>query len=138
MNVIVVVISFYVQYGIIIANFVVIFFYYKFNYENNDIIIDLQDNINRNVIQSISLRQSCLENEEKLILGMWDETIEDYDSEGALFKEKCSKAQIENNYKSIYSNNPFNYTSFNSNNIRVKKSHLIYLQLLKKNQVTKK
>ena len=69
---------------------------------------------------------------------MQDGTIEGCDFEGTLFKEKCSKAQIENDCKSIYSNNPFNYTSFNSNNIRVKKSHLNYLQLLKKNQVTKK
>ena len=60
MNVIVVVISFQVQYGIIIENFVVTFFYYNFNYENNDIIIDLQDNINGVLMQSISLRQSCL------------------------------------------------------------------------------
>ena len=69
---------------------------------------------------------------------MLNETIEDCNCEGILFKEKCSKAQIENNYKSIYSNNPINYTLFNSNNIRAKKSHLNYRQLLKTNQVTKK
>ena len=68
---------------------------------------------------------------------MRDETIEDCDCEGTLFKEKCSKAQIENNFKSVCSNDPINYTLFNSNKILVKKSHLNYRQLLKINQMTK-
>ena len=69
---------------------------------------------------------------------MWDGTIEGCDCEGNLFKEKCSKDQIENVYKSIYSNNTINYTLFNSNYICAKKSYLNYRQLLKTNQVTQK
>ena len=114
-----------------------IFFCCKFGCENNDIIIYLQDNIA--TINTIYIIETILfGNEEKLILGMLDETIEGCDFEGTLFKEKCSKAKIENNFKSIYSNNPINYTLFKSNNIRAKKSHLNYRQLLKTNQVTKK
>ena len=78
-----------------------IFFYYKFNYETNDIIFDLRDNISESntiyIIETI-----WFGNEEKLVLGIFDETIEDCDFEGTLFKEKCSEAQIENNCKSIY------------------------------------
>ena len=70
-----------------------IFLYYKFNYENNDIINDLPNNINGNLIQSISLRQYYFLDEEKLILGMLDGTIEGCDCEGTLFKEKCSKTK---------------------------------------------
>ena len=116
-----VVISFQVQYDIIIANFLVIFLYYKINYENNDIIIDLQHNINGYLIQSISFRQSWFWDEEKYILVMWDGTIEGCDCERTLFKEKWSKEQIENIYKSMCSNNPVNYTLFNSNYICAKK-----------------
>ena len=68
-----------------------IFFYYKFNYEFNDIIIDLQDNIAE--INTIYIIETILiDNEEKSTPGMREGAIENLDCEGTLFKEKCSKA----------------------------------------------
>ena len=131
----IVIIAILIFFGLIICNFVYSFLYLEYNYENNLIISEFENNINGYLIESISFRKSCNGDEEILVLGEWDGTIEGCDCDGIIFKEKCSSDQIQNSCISLFANTPENYTIFNSNYICAKKSMLSYKELLKSNQV---
>ena len=66
----------------LIISFIFYFFCYKFNYEDNFLISEIDNSLNGNLIQSISFKETCDIEEEKLILGIWDETSEGCDCNG--------------------------------------------------------
>ena len=102
----------------------------------DNFILDLiDDNLNNKLINSISFRQFCIDDEEKLNLGIWDGTIDGCDCEGNIFKGKCSPEKIENGCKHLFANDPINYSIFNSMSICVKRTKLNYGEYLKSNQV---
>jgi len=126
------------SFAVLVTNIVFYFEWTKYNYENNLIISEIEDNINGKLIESIYIRKSCNGDEEKLTLGVWDGTREGCDCNNILFKEKCSKDQKENGCTSLFSNEPINYILFNSSYFCAKKSKLKYRELLKTNQVISK
>ena len=121
-----------------ISNLIFSFNYIKYNFENNPIISEIENNLNGNLLNSIEFRKSCRGDEEELILGMWDGTIEGCECDGNILKEKCLEEQIERGCKSLYPNAPIDYIVFNSANICVKKLELNYRELLESNQVISK
>jgi hypothetical protein len=127
-----------IVFAVLITNIVFYFEWKKYNYENNLIISEIEDNINGKLIESINFRKSCNGDEEKLTLGVWDGTSDGCDCGNILFKNICSKDQKENGCTSLFSNEPINYMLFNSSYICAKKSKLKYRELLKTNQVISK
>lgn len=109
--------------------------YFKYDFNNNFILNIINENLNDKLINSISFRQLCKDNEEKLILGTWDGTIDGCDCEGIIFKDKCSKEKVENGCKHIFSIEPINYTIFNSSSICVTRTKLNYREYLKSNLI---
>lgn len=122
--------SFTVQYGLIISNFVAIFLYFKYDFKNNLIISELQNSINGHLIESISLKKNCNFDEEKLILGIWDGTQEGCDCDGVIFEKKCSDDKTKNGCKTLFENAPVDYTIFNSTYLCAKRNALSYKELL--------
>lgn len=109
--------------------------YFKYDFKNNFILNIINENLNDKLINSISFRQLCKDNEEKLILGTWDGTIDGCDCEGIIFKDKCSKEKVENGCKHIFSIELINYTIFNSSSICVTRTKLNYREYLKSNLI---
>ena len=130
--------AFIITYGIIISNFIESFNYFKYDYENNEIISEINNNINGYLIESISFRKTCHGDEEKVIIGIWDGTVKGCDCDGNLFKELCTDDQIKSGCKSSYPIAPINYLIFNSSYICAKKSKIKYKDLIKTNQVVSK
>ena len=130
--------NFLIFFFFFISNLIFSFLYIIYNYENNPIISEIENNLNGKLLNSIEFRKSCRGDEEKLILGMWDGTIEGCECDGNILKEKCLEEQVGQGCKSLYSNDPINYTTFNSANICVKKLELNYRELLESNQVISK
>ena len=124
-------------FGIIIS---LVFYFkcYKFNYEDNFLISEIDNSLNGNLIQSISFKETCDIEEEKLILGIWDETSEGCDCNGNILNWKCSKKQKENDCVSLFSDPPVECVIFNSSYLCVKRLKLKYRELLKTNQVISK
>ena len=122
----------------LIISFIFYFFCYKFNYEDNFLISEIDNSLNGNLIQSISFKETCDIEEEKLILGIWDGTSEGCDCNGNILNRKCSKKHKENDCVSLFSNPPIEYMIFNSSYLCVKRLKLKYRELLKTNQVISK
>ena len=114
------------------------FFYFKYDYDNNFIISEIDNSINGKLIESIEFRKVCKGLEEKIILGIWDGTKEGCDCRGIVYKGICSDKQTSNGCIPLYSNPPISYTYINSNNICAKMSELNYKELIKKKKVISK
>ena len=130
--------GFFLAISIIVSNIVIYFYHTKYDYENNQIISEIQNSFNGYLIESIAFRESCEGGEEKLIFGIWDGTIEGCNCAGNIFKKGCSKEQNDNGCVSLFSNPPINYTVFNSSYICAKYSKMKYKELLRTNQVISK
>ena len=118
----------------------IIFYYdrYIYNYEDNLLIEEIEISLNGNLIQSISFKDTCDSQEEKLVLGIWDGTNEGCNCNGIILNGICSKDQKENGCISLFSNPPIKYTIFNSSYICATKFKLKYKELLKTNQTISK
>ena len=118
----------------------ILFYYnrYIYNYDDNLLIEEIEISLNGNLIQSISFKDTCDSQEEKLVLGIWDGTNEGCNCNGIILNGICSKDQKENGCVSLFSNPPIKYTIFNSSYICATKFKLKYKELLKTNQTISK
>ena len=118
----------------------ILFYYdrYIYNYDDNLLIEEIEISLNGNLIQSISFRDTCDSQEEKLVLGIWDGTSEGCNCNGIILNGICSKEQKENGCISLFSNPPIKYMIFNSSYICARKFKLKYRELLKTNQTISK
>ena len=141
--------SFFYKYGlrwfsllipILTISLSILFYYnrYIYNYDDNLLIEEIEISLNGNLIQSISFRDTCDSQEEKLVLGIWDGTNEGCNCNGIILNGICSKDQKENGCISLFSNPPIKYTIFNSSYICARKFKLKYKELLKTNQTISK
>lgn len=64
------------------------FIYKKYDFENNPIVLEIQNELNTILINSFEERDSCLEDEEKLILGQWDGSTEGCLCDDKVYKRK--------------------------------------------------
>ena len=122
-------------FALISVNFYYNYIFYKYNFEKDTIINIINSNLNGKLIYSLAFRKFCKEEEEKLILGKWDGTIDGCECEGIIYKEICSETKIQSGCKNIFANEPINYTIFHSNFICVKRTKLNYRDYLNSNQV---
>lgn len=129
----------YISIGVvIIMNSILYFLKYKNDYADNLIFKEIEQSINGKLILSLSAKESCDGDEEKLILGTWDGIVEGCECRGNFFENICSSEQTDNGCISIYSSPPINYTVFNSTYFCAKKSKLNYKELIKTDQVISK
>jgi hypothetical protein len=112
--------------------------YFKYNYEDNLIVNEIEKNLNDKLINSLAFRQLCKEDEETLILGKWDGTIDGCNCKGNIFIDKCSNERLKDGCEHLYAVAPIKYTVFNSTSICVKRTKLNYREYLKSNQVIEK
>jgi hypothetical protein len=124
--------------AIIIANACFSGYYVLYEFENDPFIKEIDTNLNNKLINSLTFRSFCKDDEEKLILGTWDGNSAGCDCEGIIYDEKCSKKKIESGCNNIFANDPFNFTVFNSNFICVKRTKLNYRDYLKSNKIVSK
>ena len=123
-------------FAIILANLAFNFvFYIEYNFENDSIINEINTNLDDKLISSLDFKNYCKDDEEKLILGIWNGTMSGCECEGVILKEKCTKKKMQNDCKQIFSNDPINYYVFNSTFICAKRTKLKYREYLKSNQV---
>ena len=117
-----------------IAAFILIVFlsfkYVDYDFDKDNVISDISNNLNERLIYSIRLSKSCNSDEEKLILGTWDGIQEGCYCNKIILNEKCSETLIKQGCIIIPSSNPIDYLMINSNFICIKKSIFSYKDLL--------
>lgn len=124
---------------LIISNIAFYFFIFSnYEYENNLLLSEIDNNINGRLIKSIEFRKACLGEEEKLTFGFWDGTSEGCSCRKIVYKGLCSDKQVSNHCSALYSNPPISYTILNSNYICATMSKYNYREILKKNKVISK
>lgn len=117
-----------------IAAFILIilfsFKYVEYDFDKDNIISDINNNLNERLIYSIRLSKSCNSDEEKLILGTWGGIKEGCYCNKIIMDEKCSETLIKQGCTIIPSSNPIDFLMINSNFICIKKSIFSYQDLL--------
>ena len=111
---------------IFILEIIFLFAYVKYNFDNNLLLSEIENNLNGKLIYSLKTKMACDEDEEELVLSIWDGL-----KEGCFFKEtindeKCTKKLINQGCKIIPASNPIKYIIINSKYICVKKSDPTY------------
>ena len=120
----------------IILNF--IFYIFRFKYDSSEpnlLISEIQNSFNGSLIESISLKEVCDGDEDKLILGIWDGTVEGCECNEIIYKQSCTDKQIEHGCSILYENPPINYTVFNSSYLCIKRTKLTYKEILKTKKI---
>lgn len=124
---------------VIISNVIFSFLIFSnYEYENNLLLLEINDNINGRLIESIEFRKACRGEEEKLSFGFWDGTSEGCSCRRIVYKGLCSDKQVSNGCSALYSNPKINYSILNSNYICATMSKYNYREILKKNKVISK
>lgn len=125
--------------SLIISNVIFCFLIFSnYEYENNLLLLEIDNNINGRLIESIEFRKACYGGEEKLPFGFWDGTSEGCSCRKIVYKGLCTDKQVSNGCSALYSNPPISYTMVNSNYICAKMSKYNYREILKKNKVISK
>ena len=57
---------------IFILEIVFLFVYVKYNFDNNLLLSEIENNLNGKLIYSLKTKIACDADEEELVLGMWD------------------------------------------------------------------
>lgn len=124
---------------IFILEIVFLFVYVKYNFDNNLLLSEIENNLNGKLIYSLKTKIACDADEEELVLGMWDGLKEGCFCKETIYDEKCTEKLINQRCKIIPASNPIKYLIINSKYICVKKSGPTYRDLLlKTNQIVKK
>lgn len=120
----------------IIGNIIFSFIYSKYDFENNEIILEIQNQLNTNFIYSFEQKDLCSEDEKPLILGKWDGTIEGCFCDNIVYKRKCNNK--DKNCIAIKAKNPVDYKKINSKYICIKTLDNKYIDFIKNNQIRNK
>lgn len=122
----------------LIGNLVFSFIYYKYDFENNEIISEIENNLNTELISSLELKNECLYNEKSLILGKWDGTVEGCYCDNKIYRRKCTNEEKNNGCETIKPKESINYTKIKSGYMCIQTLENKYIDFVKKNQVKNK
>lgn len=115
---------------LIVFEILFLFHYEKYDFENNLLFYEIENNLNGKLIYSLRESKICDIDEEALVLGTWDGIKEGCFCDINIFENKCPDSLINQGCKSIPTINPINYTIFKSNYICLKKSNYKYKDLI--------
>lgn len=125
--------------ALFISNIIFSYKYHVLELGTSPILLVLEENFNSKLIYDLELKESCGIDEEKLVLGRWDGTIEGclcYNND--IKRRACLKDDYNNKCETLQGYSPLDYYKINSKFICVKKSKETYINLLKTDQVVSK
>ena len=121
--------------GLLVVIFVYAFTYTDINFENNSMILEIENNLKAKFIYSFKEKSDCSSDEETLILGQWDGTNEGCFCGEEIYNRKCTEEDLKKGCKSLDAISPKNYTIINSKHICIKKSDKKYIDYLRNGQI---
>ena len=121
-----------------LANVIFSFNYYEYDFDNNSIMSEIIDNLNGKLILSLSAKDECEKDENKLIFGKWDGLSDGCYCEGPkTYQRACRSGEIRDGCKDV-STKKKNYMKINNKYLCVKYSEKTYNELLKSDKVVSK
>ena len=132
--------GFTLSFGIlvIIGNALFSFKYTAYEKEKNIFFANIQETLNSKLIYEFNPRIKCHDDEEKIILGSWDGTIDKCNCEGEIKDNKCGDSDEVKGCKTIDGEKPKNYTVFGGKEICVKRKGDTHYNLIKSGKIISK